>query len=94
MQVLYYVGCQEVYIVGMDHHFDQTGGPNKKQVMKGPDPNRARPAAATAAPNPSPAQPRPEHGSRHRVRPATPAAVDIHQQIYSSRSTAVDLQQL
>ena len=39
LQALYYLGCQTVYIVGMDHSFQQSGGPNQKQLMKGEDPN-------------------------------------------------------
>ena len=39
LQALYYLGCQTVYIIGMDHSFQQSGGPNQKQLMKGEDPN-------------------------------------------------------
>ena len=39
LQVLYYLGCQTVYIVGMDHSFAQTGRPNEQQLMQGADPN-------------------------------------------------------
>lgn len=44
LQALYYLGCQTVYIVGMDHSFKQTGGPNQKQVMTGEDPNHFDPS--------------------------------------------------
>jgi FkbM family methyltransferase len=39
LQILYIKGCQTVYIVGMDHHFEQQGTPNSMQTMKGDDPN-------------------------------------------------------
>jgi hypothetical protein len=39
LQVLYYVGCQQVVIVGMDHSFQQSGKPGKLEVFKGPDVN-------------------------------------------------------
>ena len=39
LQVLYYIGCQEVIIVGMDHSFQQKGNPGKLEVFKGPDMN-------------------------------------------------------
>lgn len=35
LQVLWWVGCQEVYIIGMDHNFQQTGPPNQEQKMVG-----------------------------------------------------------
>jgi hypothetical protein len=39
LQVLYYIGCQQVVIVGMDHSFKQSGKPGKLEVFKGPDVN-------------------------------------------------------
>eukprot|EP01052_Picozoa_sp_SAG31_P014919 SAG31_NODE_943_length_10852_cov_22.874454_10_plen_187_part_00 len=39
LQVLYWIGCQEVVIVGMDHKFQQDGHPGKVEVFKGPDVN-------------------------------------------------------
>jgi len=39
LQILYIKGCQTVYIVGMDHYFEQQGAPNSMQTMKGDDPN-------------------------------------------------------
>ncbi|CAM9230778.1 unnamed protein product [Choristocarpus tenellus] len=43
LQVLYYVGCTTVVIVGMDHHFEQTGASGESQVMHGRDPNHFDP---------------------------------------------------
>lgn len=37
--MLYYVGCQTVYIVGMDHSYAQAGRPNERQIWQGRDVN-------------------------------------------------------
>eukprot|EP01050_Picozoa_sp_SAG11_P027764 SAG11_NODE_7158_length_1185_cov_1.482505_2_plen_112_part_01 len=42
--MLFYIGCSEVYIVGLDHSFQQTGGANQLQTMKGEDPNHFDPS--------------------------------------------------
>lgn len=39
LQVLYFLGCQTVYLVGLDHSFAQTGSPNEVQTLHGDDPN-------------------------------------------------------
>ncbi|GMH91476.1 hypothetical protein TL16_g12069 [Triparma laevis f. inornata] len=33
LQLLYYVGCEEVVIIGMDHHFEQSGKPGETQKL-------------------------------------------------------------
>lgn len=35
LQILYYLGCSRVYIVGVDHHFEQAGAENSAQLMAG-----------------------------------------------------------
>merc|ERR1740117_623716 len=39
LQVLYWIGCQQVVIVGMDHSFQQSGAPGKEEIFKEPDVN-------------------------------------------------------
>ena len=39
LQVLYYMGCQRVYLIGVDHSFQQTGAANSAQQLDGADPN-------------------------------------------------------
>ncbi|GMI14522.1 hypothetical protein TrVE_jg10508 [Triparma verrucosa] len=39
LQLLYYVGCQEVVIIGMDHHFEQSGKPGETQKLGSVDVN-------------------------------------------------------
>ena len=39
LQVAYYLGFTEVVIIGMDHRFQYSGGPNEPVTMNGPDPN-------------------------------------------------------
>jgi len=39
LQIAYYMGFQEVVIIGMDHRFAPSGPPNTPQLMQGPDPN-------------------------------------------------------
>eukprot|EP01043_Picozoa_sp_COSAG02_P037142 COSAG02_NODE_2766_length_8067_cov_6.245733_9_plen_1097_part_00 len=39
LQVLYYLGCQTVYLVGLDHSFAQAGSPNQVQTLHGEDKN-------------------------------------------------------
>lgn len=39
LQVLYFLGCQTVYLVGLDHSFAQTGLPNEIQTLHGDDLN-------------------------------------------------------
>ncbi|CAM9281126.1 unnamed protein product [Discosporangium mesarthrocarpum] len=43
LQILHYVGCKTVIIVGMDHHFEQVGKSGEAQIMKGRDPNHFDP---------------------------------------------------
>jgi len=43
LQILYFMGCTEVVIVGMDHNFAQEGGSNKLQTLDGADPNHFDP---------------------------------------------------
>lgn len=43
LQVAYYMGFQEVVIIGMDHRFDSVGPANSDQLMVGPDPNHFTP---------------------------------------------------
>lgn len=39
LQLLYYLGCQKVYLVGVDHAFVQSGLQNSAQTLEGDDPN-------------------------------------------------------
>ena len=39
LQILYYLGCARVYLVGVDHSFQQAGAENSAQLMQGADPN-------------------------------------------------------
>lgn len=39
LQVAYYLGFREVFVIGMDHRFEYTGGANQSQRLDGPDPN-------------------------------------------------------
>jgi hypothetical protein len=39
LQLLYYLGCARVYLVGVDHSFQQAGAENSAQLMRGADPN-------------------------------------------------------
>jgi len=39
MQIAYYMGFQKVYLIGVDHNFQQKGKPNETQLMKEEDVN-------------------------------------------------------
>ena len=39
LQVAWYLGFQEVVLIGLDHRYQFTGQPNAAQVIDGPDPN-------------------------------------------------------
>jgi len=43
MQVAYYMGFQNVFLIGVDHNFKQSGRANEEQVMAGPDLNHFDP---------------------------------------------------
>lgn len=43
MQIAYFMGFKEVYLIGVDHNFDVNGKPNELQYMSGPDPNHFDP---------------------------------------------------
>ena len=43
LQVAYYLGFQEVIIIGMDHRYQYDGQPNESRLMAGPDPNHFSP---------------------------------------------------
>lgn len=43
MQLAYVFGCKTVYLIGVDHHFEQVGKPNSKQILEGEDPNHFSP---------------------------------------------------
>ena len=43
MQIAYYMGFKNVYLVGMDHNFDQIGKPNEEQTLKEEDNNHFDP---------------------------------------------------
>ena len=43
LQVAHYLGFREVFVIGMDHRFVYTGGPNQTQRLDGPDPNHFSP---------------------------------------------------
>jgi hypothetical protein len=39
LQVAFFLGFQEVVIIGLDHRYEFSGLPNETNVLKGPDPN-------------------------------------------------------
>jgi len=43
LQIAYYMGFQEVIIIGMDHRFPASGKPNAELFMQGADPNHFSP---------------------------------------------------
>ena len=43
LQLVYFMGFSEVYLIGVDHSFLAEGNPNEKQVMQGVDPNHFHP---------------------------------------------------
>ncbi|CAK0779590.1 conserved hypothetical protein [Gammaproteobacteria bacterium] len=43
LQIAYYLGFQEVIIIGMDHRYEYTGKPNEAHLMAGPDLNHFSP---------------------------------------------------
>ncbi len=43
LQLAYYMGFKNIFIVGMDHNFKVNGKPNEKQEMTGQDPNHFDP---------------------------------------------------
>ena len=43
LQLAYYMGFSEVYLIGVDHSFTAQGNPNEKQRLEGPDPNHFHP---------------------------------------------------
>lgn len=43
LQIAYYLGFAEVVIIGMDHRYAYTGGPNETWTLDGPDPNHFSP---------------------------------------------------
>ncbi len=43
MQLAYYMGFSEVYLIGVDHNFTVSGNPNEKQLLSGQDINHFDP---------------------------------------------------
>lgn len=43
MQIAYYMGFKEVYLIGVDHNFKFQGSPNERQYLSGDDPNHFDP---------------------------------------------------
>lgn len=43
MQVAFYMGFENVYLIGVDHNFQQKGKPNSKQKLDGDDQNHFHP---------------------------------------------------
>jgi len=43
LQIAFYMGFKNVYLIGVDHHFVYNGLPNEKQLMIGDDPNHFSP---------------------------------------------------
>ena len=43
MQLAYFMGFKNIYLIGVDHNFSQQGKPNEKQKMSGNDPNHFDP---------------------------------------------------
>lgn len=43
MQLAYFMGFKNIYLIGVDHNFNQIGDPNETQKMDGDDPNHFDP---------------------------------------------------
>ncbi|MDJ0583359.1 6-hydroxymethylpterin diphosphokinase MptE-like protein [Crocosphaera sp.] len=43
MQIAFYMGFKQVFLIGVDHSFKAVGKPNEKQVLEGDDPNHFSP---------------------------------------------------
>lgn len=43
MQIAFYMGFTQVFLIGVDHNFKATGKPNEVQTLKGDDPNHFDP---------------------------------------------------
>lgn len=43
MQLAFFMGFKRIYLIGVDHYFQQTGNPNELQTMKANDPNHFDP---------------------------------------------------
>ena len=43
LQLAYYMGFDQVILIGVDHHFKTTGPPNKPVISEGADPNHFHP---------------------------------------------------
>ena len=43
MQIAYYMGFSDIFLIGVDHNFQYSGKPNEKQVMQGRDLNHFDP---------------------------------------------------
>ena len=43
MQIAFYMGFRNVYLVGVDHNFNASGAPNSEQMMQGEDQNHFDP---------------------------------------------------
>ena len=43
LQIAYYMGFEEVYLIGVDHNFETKGKPNTTIVSQGDDPNHFHP---------------------------------------------------
>ncbi|HJV25555.1 MAG TPA: 6-hydroxymethylpterin diphosphokinase MptE-like protein [Aromatoleum sp.] len=39
LQIAYYLGFQEVVLIGLDHRYEFSGKPNEARTLDGPDPN-------------------------------------------------------
>ena len=39
MQIAFYMGFRQVFLIGVDHNFTTPGNPNEKQFLQGDDPN-------------------------------------------------------
>jgi hypothetical protein len=43
MQIAYYMGFKNIFLIGVDHNFKASGNPNEKQILIGDDPNHFDP---------------------------------------------------
>lgn len=44
MQIAFYMGFSQVFLIGVDHNFVAVGNPNNKQFLQGEDPNHFHPS--------------------------------------------------
>ncbi|MEM1072294.1 MAG: hypothetical protein AAGB48_02550 [Planctomycetota bacterium] len=44
LQIAFFLGCREVILIGVDHHYERSGESNRLAVAEGPDPDHFTPS--------------------------------------------------